>query len=171
MFRHLESSRWLVACEDVVADNLQSLGQMLRQAREALALDLDEVETQTRIRAKYLQALESGDLSVLPSATHAKGFLRNYATFLQLDVNMVMAQFSALTGAGPMPVTTLTAAPTYTPPRPADSAVTDGGRVMLPTETPPPTSNYPTSRSTYVTPKDRVGPAAPKSVGKGKQPT
>lgn len=149
---------------------LQPLGQMLRQAREARGLDLDEVEMQTRIRAKYIQALETGDLSVLPSVTHAKGFLRNYAAFLQLDMNLVMAQFAAMTGGGTMPVTSVTANPSYTPPlRPAGSDQRGpDGRIMLPNETPPQT--YPVQRPTYVTPKDRVGPAVPRGMGPGAKP-
>src|SRR6185369_11136944 len=94
----------------------QSLGQVLRHAREARALALDEVEMQTRIRVKYLQALESGDLSVLPSAAHARGFLRNYAQFLQLDTNTLLTEFNSLTGEGVAPVTTITAPPSYAPP-------------------------------------------------------
>ena len=60
-------------------DDLHTLGAMLRQARESQALSLEEVEAQTRIRVKYLQALETGDFSVLPSITHARGFLRQMA--------------------------------------------------------------------------------------------
>jgi cytoskeletal protein RodZ len=75
--------------------DLQSLGAMLRQAREQRALTFDEVETQTRIRVKFLQALESGDLSLLPSLAHARGFLRNYAQFLHLDANAIIAQLAS----------------------------------------------------------------------------
>ncbi|NDJ52387.1 MAG: helix-turn-helix domain-containing protein, partial [Chloroflexi bacterium] len=71
----------------------QSIGQLLRQAREERALTLDEAAMQTRIRLKYLEALEAGDFSELPSLTHAKGFLRNYARYLHLDVSALMGQF------------------------------------------------------------------------------
>ncbi|HLV45031.1 MAG TPA: RodZ domain-containing protein [Aggregatilineales bacterium] len=83
-------------------DNLQDLGEMLREAREAQALSLEEVEAQTRIRLKFLEALEEGDIGVLPSAMHAKGFLRSYAQFLNLDVAEVVALFNEATGA-PVP--------------------------------------------------------------------
>lgn len=92
------------------ADLLQ-LGEMLREAREAQGLSLDEVESQTRIRVKFLEALEDADLSVLPSALHAKGFLRSYAQFLRLDVRAVIAQFNAATGASAPPITEPTAEP------------------------------------------------------------
>src|SRR5690606_28427932 len=84
---------------------------MLREAREAQGLSLEEVEAQTRIRVKFLEALEEADLSLLPSALHAKGFLRSYAQFLRLDVRTIIAQFNAATGASPPPVTELTAEP------------------------------------------------------------
>ena len=150
--------------------DLQSLGQVLRHAREARALALDEVEMQTRIRVKYLQALESGDLSVLPSVTHARGFLRNYAQFLQLDTNSLLAEFSNLTGAGAIPVTTTTAPPSYVPPprnvHPqadyADLSDTDE-HIILPSPTrPPQTQQVP--RSTYVSPRDRMGPGVPRGA-------
>src|SRR5512141_2195302 len=91
--------------------DLQSLGATLRQAREQRALTFEEVETQTRIRVKFLQALESGDLSLLPSLAHARGFLRNYAQFLHLDANAIIIQFGELTGMAAPAVTTSTAAP------------------------------------------------------------
>ena len=61
------------------------IGQRLRQAREAKELSLADVEAQTRIRQRYLSALESGDWDELPNPVAARGFLRTYATFLGLD--------------------------------------------------------------------------------------
>lgn len=61
------------------------LGQWLRTAREAKDLSLNQVEAATRIRQKYLAALESGDWEELPGEVAGRGFLRNYATFLGLD--------------------------------------------------------------------------------------
>jgi hypothetical protein len=155
----------------MVADGgLQSLGQILSQAREARGLALDEVEMQTRIRVKYLQALESGDLSVLPSATHARGFLRNYAQFLNLDANALVNEFSQMTGAGVPAMTTVTAVPSYTPtervqPDQVDQHYGDqqnaDGVVMLPTARPP---DQPQARSNYVAQRDRVGPAVPRGA-------
>lgn len=144
--------------------DLQSLGQTLRQAREALALTLDEVETQTRIRAKYIQALESGDLSVLPSVTHAKGFLRNYAQFLHLDANALVATFGEITGAGTASVTTLTAAPTpYREPGAPYADPSDPSAPVILPSSPPPVGEA--ARPTYVTPATRVGPAVPRGLG------
>jgi cytoskeletal protein RodZ len=69
------------------------IGDLLREAREARGHSLEDVEKATRIRAKYLEALESGDFGVLPSATQARGFLRNYAQFLGLDAEAVLARY------------------------------------------------------------------------------
>ncbi len=69
------------------------IGELLRQAREARGHSLEDVEKATRIRVKYLEALESGDLGVLPSATQARGFLRNYAQFLGLEAEEVVARY------------------------------------------------------------------------------
>lgn len=68
------------------------LGQWLRSAREAKDLSLTQVEESTRIRQKYLAALESGDWEELPGDVAGRGFLRNYATFLGLDPNDALAR-------------------------------------------------------------------------------
>jgi cytoskeleton protein RodZ len=163
--------------------DLQSLGAMLRQARESRAMSLQEVEQHTRIRVKFLQALESGDLSVLPSPIHAKGFLRNYAQFLHLDGNALAAQFAALTGAGSTPITTVTAArpapspPPRRPPAPPDTAppaeptvdVSDEGRDDVeppasasgPATPPQATEPVLPPTPTYVTRDQQVGPGVP----------
>jgi cytoskeletal protein RodZ len=62
-----------------------SLGRWLRQAREAKGCSLAEVEQATRIRRKFLAALEAGQWKELPSEVVGRGFLRNYARFLGLD--------------------------------------------------------------------------------------
>jgi len=62
-----------------------SLGRWLRQAREAQGYTLADVEQATRIRRKFLGALETGSWSELPSDVVGRGFLRNYARFLGLD--------------------------------------------------------------------------------------
>ena len=61
------------------------IGSSLRAAREHQKLGLADVERATRIRAKYLQALEDERWDVLPGTAYVKGFLRTYADFLGLD--------------------------------------------------------------------------------------
>jgi cytoskeleton protein RodZ len=61
------------------------IGTSLRAARERQKLELSDVERATRIRTKYLEALEEERFEVLPGDAYAKGFLRTYADFLGLD--------------------------------------------------------------------------------------
>jgi len=68
-----------------VSESLHKLGDVLRAAREAKGIDLARVERETKIRTRYLSALEHGDYAELPGAVYTKGFLRNYGTFLGLD--------------------------------------------------------------------------------------
>lgn len=63
----------------------QSLGSLLRERREAMGASLAEVETATKIRQKYLSAIESDEWPQLPGEVVGRGFLRNYATYLGLD--------------------------------------------------------------------------------------
>lgn len=155
--------------------DLQSLGVLLRQTREAHALSLEEVEEQTRIRVKFLRALESGDISVLPSVAHAKGFLRNYAQFLRLDSNMIVAQFVELTGSGSAPVTVSTAPPTFSPP-PSAPSIAAFEQPSPPENIPAPdaarASIHPAGKmpSLRVTSDQRVGPALPLGVGRPQAP-
>jgi hypothetical protein len=61
------------------------LGSSLRQARLDRGLGLAEVEAQTKIRGRYLAALEDERFDVLPAGSYAKHFVRAYADFLGLD--------------------------------------------------------------------------------------
>ncbi|MEX2011303.1 MAG: helix-turn-helix transcriptional regulator [Chloroflexota bacterium] len=61
------------------------LPRRLHAARERKGVDLHRAERDTKIRARYLEALERGDWRALPSAVYTKGFLRNYALYLGLD--------------------------------------------------------------------------------------
>jgi len=72
-----------------------TLGQRLKKAREYRNLTFDKVEEATRIRAQYLQALEADDFSALPSPIQARGFLRNYAQYLGLDLDQVIEEIRA----------------------------------------------------------------------------
>jgi len=68
-----------------VTDQAHRLGDVLRMAREAKAVDLQKVERDTKIRERYLSALERGEYRELPGAVYTKGFLRNYGAYLGLD--------------------------------------------------------------------------------------
>lgn len=70
---------------------MTSLGQVLKTAREEKKLTFADIHTFIKIHPRYLQALEEGDYSVFENSIHAKGFLRNYADFLELNVEKIMA--------------------------------------------------------------------------------
>jgi cytoskeleton protein RodZ len=58
-------------------------------------LDITDVEAQTKIRAKYLRALENEDFGMLPGSTFVKSFLRTYAEFLGLDPHLLVEEYRA----------------------------------------------------------------------------
>jgi cytoskeletal protein RodZ len=64
---------------------MPEIGATLREARMGARLDVSEIEAQTKIRAKYLRALENEEWSLLPGPTFVKSFLRTYAQALGLD--------------------------------------------------------------------------------------
>jgi cytoskeletal protein RodZ len=68
-----------------VTGDVHKLGEVLRTAREGKGVDLARVERDTKIRERYLSALERGDYRDLPGAVYTKGFLRNYGAYLGLD--------------------------------------------------------------------------------------
>jgi cytoskeletal protein RodZ len=76
-----------------VTDRGQRLGEMLRSAREARGLDRSRIERDTRIRERYLSALERGAYDELPGEVYARGFLRSYAKYLGLDPDAMLALY------------------------------------------------------------------------------
>ena len=69
------------------------LGELLRTQREKKGITLEQATADTRIREKFLAALEAGDYQSLPGAVYTKGFLRNYAEYLDLDQEDLVVQF------------------------------------------------------------------------------
>ena len=70
------------------------IGSSLREARVRKGLDFPELETATKIRGKYLQALEDEQFDVLPGDTYIKGFLRTYAEYLGLDGQLYVDEYN-----------------------------------------------------------------------------
>ncbi|HLO02889.1 MAG TPA: helix-turn-helix domain-containing protein [Symbiobacteriaceae bacterium] len=64
---------------------MHEIGQQLRAAREAREISLEQAEEETKIRKKYLQALEDETPAVIPGDVYVRGFLRSYANWLGLD--------------------------------------------------------------------------------------
>jgi len=91
-----------------------SLPDRLTAARERKGVDLIRAERETKIRVRYLSALESGDYRDLPGAVYTKGFLRNYAIYLGLDPEDVLRQWRRERGEATAPE------PVIVPPRPLD---------------------------------------------------
>jgi cytoskeletal protein RodZ len=66
---------------------------MLREARMRERIDISEIEAQTKIRAKYLRALENEEWDLLPGSTYVKTFLRTYAEALGLDGRLLVEEY------------------------------------------------------------------------------
>lgn len=72
---------------------MKTVGQILKETREAKFYTLEEVEKATKIQKKMLEYLESDDYTKLPPATFVQGFIKNYAKFLNLDAQKLLAVF------------------------------------------------------------------------------
>ncbi len=88
-----------------------SLPERLLAARERKGVDLYRAERDTKIRARYLEALEHGDYRELPGAVYTKGFLRNYALYLGLDPEDVLLQWKHERGDAAIPAEPVLAVP------------------------------------------------------------
>jgi cytoskeleton protein RodZ len=75
---------------------MASLGERLREAREARGLSPSEVSEKIRIRTVYLIAIEEENWRAVGAPVYIRGFLRTYARFLGLDPEEVVAQFGEL---------------------------------------------------------------------------
>ena len=71
------------------------IGSSLREARLRQELDFPELEARTKIRPKYLRALEDERFDILPAPTYVKGFLRSYAEALGLDGQPFVDEYSS----------------------------------------------------------------------------
>jgi hypothetical protein len=71
------------------------IGNSLREARLRQTLDFPEIEQATKIRAKYLRALEDEQFDLLPAQTYVKGFLRSYAEYLGLDGQLYVDEYNS----------------------------------------------------------------------------
>ena len=80
-------------------------------ARERKGVDLYRAERDTKIRARYLAALEHGEYAELPGAVYTKGFLRNYALYLGLDPEDVIRQWRRERGDATVPAEPVLAVP------------------------------------------------------------
>ena len=74
---------------------MADIGSTLRETRIRKKIDITSVEEATKIRAKYLRALENEEWGLLPGPTYVKTFLRTYAEYLGLDPRLLVEEYSA----------------------------------------------------------------------------
>ena len=72
---------------------MPEIGETLREARMRAKIDVSEVEATTKIRAKYLRALENEEWGLLPGPTFVRSFLRTYADYLGLDSKLLVEEY------------------------------------------------------------------------------
>jgi cytoskeleton protein RodZ len=112
---------------------VQSIGPLLRERREAMGVTLAEAEVATRIRQKYLAALEADEWDLLPGEVVGRGFLRNYSTYLGLEPTEMIDRRRAVADESLAAVLVNTSAGSALPPerkvdyRPKDVALKDEG--------------------------------------------
>src|SRR5215213_3914535 len=72
---------------------MPSIGDTLREARMRQKLDIADVEARTKIRVKYLRALENEEWGALPGHTFVKTFLRTYAEVVGVDAHLLVEEY------------------------------------------------------------------------------
>src|SRR5437773_1189628 len=75
--------------------------QQLREQRERKVITLEQAAADTRIREKFLKALEEGDYPLLPGAVYTRGFLRNYSDYLDLETDELVVLYQQERGGAP----------------------------------------------------------------------
>jgi cytoskeletal protein RodZ len=86
--------------DETETDDLVTVGQRLREAREASGMSIEDIAAQTRIPTRHLASLEASDWDKLPAATYSIGFAKNYAGAVGLDRNEIGEQLRAEMGGG-----------------------------------------------------------------------
>lgn len=98
---------------------MKKTGEMLRKAREAKGLSMNEIALSLKINSKILTSIEDGDQTKLPAKTFLRGFVQSYANYLKMNTDEVMAVFAEEMGSTrPKPVLDeepITAAPADAP--------------------------------------------------------
>lgn len=105
---------------------MKKTGELLRQAREAKGLSINEIGLSLKISNRILSAIEQGDLSKLPAKTFLRGFVQSYAHYLKMNVDEVLEVFREEMGTTqPQPLV-----------EPTDVPAPEGGAVAAPAERP-----------------------------------
>jgi transcriptional regulator with XRE-family HTH domain len=77
---------------------MSDLAQRIRAARDKLGVSIEEAERGTKIRRRYIEAIEAGDFARLPDGPPSRGFIKNYARYLGLDPDQSLTDFEAEVG-------------------------------------------------------------------------
>src|SRR3954451_10013033 len=72
---------------------MPEIGATLREARMRARIDISEIEAETKIRAKYLRALENEEWGLLPGPAYVRSFLKTYAEALGLDAKLLLEEY------------------------------------------------------------------------------
>src|SRR5439155_1452278 len=72
---------------------MADIGSTLREARMRSRIDISEVEARTKIRARYLRAIENEEWDLLPGPVYVKSFLRTYGDFLGVDSRLLVDEY------------------------------------------------------------------------------
>ncbi|HEY3289787.1 MAG TPA: helix-turn-helix transcriptional regulator, partial [Anaerolineae bacterium] len=83
---------------------MSDLAQRLREARDRMGISMEDAERATKIRRRYIEAIEAGDFGRLPDGPPARGFIKNYARYLGLDADQSLNDFETEVG---VPITQL----------------------------------------------------------------
>ena len=73
-----------------------AIGDTLREARDKMELSVEDIEEATKIRRKYIRALEDNNFEVIPGKVYVRGFLRSYARCLNLDGDKLVQEFNEM---------------------------------------------------------------------------
>ena len=72
---------------------MDSIGEIFETKRKSLGLSLKEIENATKIRTRYLQAIEDDNFDIIPGGAYVKGFIRTYASFLKIDSGLFIKEY------------------------------------------------------------------------------
>lgn len=84
---------------------MSDLGELLKKAREQSGLSLDDIQESTKIRKRYLEAIEAGDYKVLPGTFYVRAFVKTYAETLGLNADDVLRLYKHEIPAAPVETT------------------------------------------------------------------
>lgn len=80
---------------------MKSIGSMFREKREERGWSVEEVARKTKIRIRYIRAMEEEDFDAFPAGFYTRGFLRSYAEHLGLDPNQAVRRYREAIGSFP----------------------------------------------------------------------